>query len=85
MAVAYQWDMTPTLGRGRQEHVKRRQVVVNTRPRPAHRALTGRVNENAPSSHLMTGVHAMPDLVFVMVTGAFFALTALIVKGVERL
>jgi hypothetical protein len=33
----------------------------------------------------MTGVHAMPDLVFVILTGAFFALTALIVKGVERL
>jgi hypothetical protein len=32
----------------------------------------------------MTG-GAMPDLVFVVLTGAFFALTALIVKGVERL
>jgi hypothetical protein len=30
-------------------------------------------------------VHAMPDLVFVILTGAFFALTSLIVKGVERL
>jgi len=27
----------------------------------------------------------MPDLVFVILTGAFFALTALIVNGVERL
>jgi len=27
----------------------------------------------------------MSDLVFVILTGAFFALTALIVKGVERL
>jgi hypothetical protein len=31
------------------------------------------------------GVDAMSDLVFVILTGAFFALTALIVKGVERL
>jgi hypothetical protein len=28
---------------------------------------------------------AMSDLVFVILTGAFFALTSLIVKGVERL
>jgi len=27
----------------------------------------------------------MPDLVFVILTGAFFALAALIVRGVERL
>jgi len=27
----------------------------------------------------------MSDLVFVILTGAFFALTSLIVKGVERL
>jgi len=27
----------------------------------------------------------MSDLVFVILTGAFFALTALILKGVERL
>ena len=33
----------------------------------------------------MTGVHGMSDLVFVILTGAFFALTALIVRGVERL
>jgi hypothetical protein len=33
----------------------------------------------------MTGVHAMSDLVFVILTGAFFALASLIVKGVERL
>jgi hypothetical protein len=39
----------------------------------------------SPSSHLMTGVHAMSDLVFLILTGAFFALAALIVKGVERL
>lgn len=32
----------------------------------------------------MTGAH-MQDLVFVILTIAFFALTALIVKGVERL
>jgi hypothetical protein len=33
----------------------------------------------------MTGVQAMSDLVFVILTGVFFALTSLIVKGVERL
>jgi len=33
----------------------------------------------------LTGVHAMPDLVFVILTGAFFAIASLIVKGVERL
>jgi len=33
----------------------------------------------------MTGVLAMSDVVFVVLTGAFFALAALIVKGVERL
>jgi hypothetical protein len=33
----------------------------------------------------MTGVHAMSDLVFVILTGAFFALASLILKGVERL
>lgn len=38
-----------------------------------------------PIRSLMTGVHAMSDLVFVILTGAFFALTALLVKGVERL
>jgi len=27
----------------------------------------------------------MPDLVFVILTGAFFAIASLIVKGVERL
>jgi len=27
----------------------------------------------------------MPDLVFVILTGAFFAVAALIVRGVERL
>jgi hypothetical protein len=39
----------------------------------------------APSSHLTTGVHAMSDLVFVIITAAFFALATLTVKGVERL
>jgi hypothetical protein len=33
----------------------------------------------------MTGVQAKSDLVFVILTGAFFALLALMVKGVERL
>ena len=33
----------------------------------------------------MTGVQAMSDLGFVILTGAFFALLALMVKGVERL
>jgi hypothetical protein len=35
--------------------------------------------------HLTTGVHAMSDLLFVILTGAFFALASLILKGVERL
>lgn len=34
---------------------------------------------------LMTGASEMADLVFVILTVAFFAVTALIVKGVERL
>jgi len=38
-----------------------------------------------PQSHLMTGASAMSDLVFVILTGTFFALTSLIVKGIERL
>jgi hypothetical protein len=33
----------------------------------------------------MTGAPSMADLVFVVLTVAFFALTALIVRGVERL
>jgi hypothetical protein len=33
----------------------------------------------------MTGVHDMSDLAFVILTAAFFALTALLVKGVEKL
>jgi len=33
----------------------------------------------------MTGVQAMSNFVFVILTGAFFALASLIVKGVERL
>ncbi len=33
----------------------------------------------------MLGVHAMSDLLFVVVTVAFFAVAALVVKGVERL
>jgi hypothetical protein len=33
----------------------------------------------------MTGVHAMSDLLFVILTSAFFALLTLIVKGAERL
>jgi hypothetical protein len=36
-------------------------------------------------NRLMTGVHAMSDLAFVILTGAFFALTALVVRGVEKL
>ena len=39
----------------------------------------------AALSHLMTGGQTMSDLVFVILTGAFFALTALILRGVERL
>jgi hypothetical protein len=33
----------------------------------------------------MTGVHAMSDLLFVILTGVFFVLASFIVKGVERL
>jgi hypothetical protein len=33
----------------------------------------------------MTGAHEMSDLVFVLLTVAFFALTSLVVKGAERL
>jgi len=33
----------------------------------------------------MTGANEMADLVFVLLTVAFFAVTALIVRGVERL
>jgi hypothetical protein len=33
----------------------------------------------------MTGVHPMSDLIFVILTAAFFALSSLIVRGVERL
>jgi hypothetical protein len=49
----------------------------NSQHRDFHR---GRI-----SRHLMTGVAAMSDLVFLILTGAFFALASLIVKGVERL
>jgi hypothetical protein len=38
----------------------------------------------AALSHQMTGAR-MQDLVFVILTVAFFAVTALLVKGVERL
>jgi hypothetical protein len=34
---------------------------------------------------MMTGVQPMSDLVFVILTGAFFALASLIVRGLERL
>ena len=34
---------------------------------------------------LMTGVLRMSDVVFVVVTVAFFAMAALVLKGVERL
>jgi hypothetical protein len=34
---------------------------------------------------LMTGANEMADLVFVILIAAFFAVAALIVKGVERL
>lgn len=34
---------------------------------------------------LMTGVLRMSDVVFVVLTVAFFAVAALVVKGVERL
>ena len=37
------------------------------------------------TDHPMTGVPRMADLLFVILTVAFFAVTALIVKGVERL
>ena len=33
----------------------------------------------------LTGAHCMADVVFVILTIAFFAVAALIVKGVERL
>jgi hypothetical protein len=35
--------------------------------------------------HLMPGVSAVSDLLFVVVTVAFFAVAALVVRGVERL
>ena len=35
--------------------------------------------------HSMTGVPLVSDLVFVVAAVAFFALAALVVKGVERL
>jgi hypothetical protein len=59
-----------------------RQEPVKTAPQPLLSIDTSFV---APSSHLTTGVHAMSDLVFVILTGAFFALASLIIKGVERL
>jgi hypothetical protein len=34
---------------------------------------------------MMTGVRPMSDLIFVILTGGFFALASLIVRGVERL
>jgi hypothetical protein len=48
-------------------------------------ASTPEFHRGRRSSHLMTGVHEMSDLLFVILTGAFFALLSLIVKGVERL
>jgi len=36
-------------------------------------------------SDVLTGVDAVSDLVFLILTVAFFALMALIVRGVERL
>ena len=59
--------------------VAEERVSAATRPHSASRL------PRSPSGHLMTGAHEMSDLVFVILTGAFFALTALIVKGVERL
>ncbi|WP_428347908.1 hypothetical protein [Nocardioides sp.] len=44
----------------------------------------GKVAPRPLIGHLMTGV-LMQDLVFVILAIAFFAVTALIVKGVERL
>jgi hypothetical protein len=41
----------------------------------------GRHSDDAP----MSGVLFMSDLVFVVLTVAFFALAALVVRGVERL
>jgi hypothetical protein len=37
------------------------------------------------TGHLTTGAAAMADLVFVILTVAFFAAMALVLKGVERL
>jgi hypothetical protein len=38
-----------------------------------------------PNGHLTTGAALMADLVFVILTVAFFAAMALVLKGVERL
>ena len=57
-------------------------------------ALGSRLTDGVPSargrdsergSHPMTGAQRMSDVLFVVLTVAFFAVAALIVKGVERL
>jgi hypothetical protein len=44
-----------------------------------------KLGDVSSTGHLMTGAPNMQDLVFVILILAFFALSALVVKGVERL
>jgi len=52
---------------------------------PTHAGSGCRLTDVVAPGRLMTGSRGMDDLVFVILTVAFFALAGLIVKGVERL